>query len=35
MEPETHYAEQLRGTAALPTFFRMSSGPGWALPGSR
>ena len=26
-------AEQLRGTAALPTFFRMSSGPGWALVG--
>ncbi len=26
-------AEQLRGTAALPTFFRTSSGPGWALAG--
>jgi len=26
-------AEQLRGTAALPTFFRISSGPGWALAG--
>jgi 2-polyprenyl-6-methoxyphenol hydroxylase-like FAD-dependent oxidoreductase len=26
-------AERLRGTAALPTFFRMSSGPGWALAG--
>jgi len=26
-------AEPLRGTAALPTFFRMSSGPGWALVG--
>ncbi len=24
-------AERLRGTAALPTFFRASSGPGWAL----
>jgi 2-polyprenyl-6-methoxyphenol hydroxylase-like FAD-dependent oxidoreductase len=26
-------AEPLRGTAALPTFFRISSGPGWALVG--
>ncbi len=26
-------AERLRGTAALPTFFRRSSGPGWALAG--
>jgi flavin-dependent dehydrogenase len=26
-------AERLRGTAALPTFFRTSSGPGWALVG--
>ncbi len=26
-------AERLRGTAALPTFFRISSGPGWALVG--
>jgi flavin-dependent dehydrogenase len=26
-------AERLRGTAALPTFFRISSGPGWALAG--
>lgn len=26
-------AEPLRGTAALPTFFRVSSGPGWALAG--
>jgi flavin-dependent dehydrogenase len=26
-------AERLRGTAALPTFFRRSSGPGWALIG--
>jgi flavin-dependent dehydrogenase len=26
-------AEPLRGTAALPTFFRTSSGPGWALAG--
>jgi 2-polyprenyl-6-methoxyphenol hydroxylase-like FAD-dependent oxidoreductase len=26
-------AEPLRGTAALPTFFRTSSGPGWALVG--
>jgi 2-polyprenyl-6-methoxyphenol hydroxylase-like FAD-dependent oxidoreductase len=26
-------AERLRGTAALPTFFRTSSGPGWALAG--
>jgi 2-polyprenyl-6-methoxyphenol hydroxylase-like FAD-dependent oxidoreductase len=26
-------AEPLRGSAALPTFFRMSSGPGWALVG--
>jgi 2-polyprenyl-6-methoxyphenol hydroxylase-like FAD-dependent oxidoreductase len=26
-------AEPLRGTAALPTFFRKSSGPGWALAG--
>ena len=26
-------AEQLRGTAALPTFFRVPSGPGWALAG--
>jgi flavin-dependent dehydrogenase len=25
--------EPLRGTAALPTFFRTSSGPGWALAG--
>ena len=23
--------EPLRGTAALPTFFRVPSGPGWAL----
>lgn len=30
---EAVIAEQLRGTAALPTFFRMSSGPGWALVG--
>ncbi len=28
---EAVIAEQLRGTAALPTFFRRSSGPGWAL----
>jgi flavin-dependent dehydrogenase len=27
-------AERLRGTAALPTFFRKSSGPGWALAGA-
>ncbi len=26
-------AEPLRGTAALPTFFRTPSGPGWALAG--
>jgi 2-polyprenyl-6-methoxyphenol hydroxylase-like FAD-dependent oxidoreductase len=26
-------AGRLRGTAALPTFFRTSSGPGWALAG--
>jgi 2-polyprenyl-6-methoxyphenol hydroxylase-like FAD-dependent oxidoreductase len=26
-------ADRLRGTAALPTFFRISSGPGWALVG--
>ena len=26
-------AEHLRGTAALPTFFRVPSGPGWALAG--
>jgi len=26
-------AERLRETAALPTFFRISSGPGWALAG--
>jgi 2-polyprenyl-6-methoxyphenol hydroxylase-like FAD-dependent oxidoreductase len=26
-------AEPLRGTAALPTFFRTASGPGWALIG--
>jgi 2-polyprenyl-6-methoxyphenol hydroxylase-like FAD-dependent oxidoreductase len=26
-------AEHLRGTAALPTFFRGPSGPGWALAG--
>jgi flavin-dependent dehydrogenase len=26
-------AEPLRGTAALPTFFREPSGPGWALVG--
>ena len=26
-------AEPLRGTAALPTFFRTSSGPGWVLVG--
>ena len=26
-------AERLRGTAALPTFFRVPSGPGWALAG--
>jgi flavin-dependent dehydrogenase len=26
-------AEPLRGTAALPTFFRTASGPGWALVG--
>ena len=26
-------AERLRGTAALPTFFRTPSGPGWALAG--
>ena len=26
-------AERLRGTAALPTFFRTPSGPGWALVG--
>ena len=26
-------AGRLRGTAALPTFFRISSGPGWALAG--
>jgi 2-polyprenyl-6-methoxyphenol hydroxylase-like FAD-dependent oxidoreductase len=26
-------AERLRGTAALPTFFRRSSGPGWVLAG--
>jgi len=26
-------AERLRGTAALPTFFRTSCGPGWALAG--
>jgi hypothetical protein len=25
-------AEPLRGTAALPTFFRASSGPGWRWP---
>jgi 2-polyprenyl-6-methoxyphenol hydroxylase-like FAD-dependent oxidoreductase len=30
---EAVIAEQLRGTAALPTFFRSSSGPGWALAG--
>ncbi len=30
---EAVMAEQLRGTAALPTFFRISSGPGWALAG--
>ena len=30
---EAVIAEQLRGTAALPTFFRISSGPGWALVG--
>ena len=30
---EAVIAEQLRGTAALPTFFRISSGPGWALAG--
>jgi hypothetical protein len=28
-------AEPLRATAALPTFFRMSSGPGWALAGDQ
>jgi 2-polyprenyl-6-methoxyphenol hydroxylase-like FAD-dependent oxidoreductase len=26
-------AEPLRGTGALPSFFRTSSGPGWALAG--
>jgi flavin-dependent dehydrogenase len=26
-------AEHLRGTAALPTFFRVPSGPGWVLAG--
>ena len=26
-------AERLRGTAALPTFFQISSGPGWAPAG--
>ena len=30
---EAVIAEPLRGTAALPTFFRISSGPGWALVG--
>jgi 2-polyprenyl-6-methoxyphenol hydroxylase-like FAD-dependent oxidoreductase len=30
---EAVIAEHLRGTAALPTFFRTSSGPGWALAG--
>ena len=30
---EAVIAERLRGTTALPTFFRMSSGPGWALAG--
>jgi flavin-dependent dehydrogenase len=30
---EAVIAERLRGTAALPTFFRISSGPGWALVG--
>ena len=30
---EAVIAGQLRGTAAPPTFFRMSSGPGWALVG--
>ena len=30
---EGQIAEPLRGTAALPTFFRTSSGPGWALAG--
>ncbi|HTU05225.1 MAG TPA: NAD(P)/FAD-dependent oxidoreductase [Trebonia sp.] len=30
---EAVMAERLRGTAALPTFFRRSSGPGWVLAG--
>jgi flavin-dependent dehydrogenase len=30
---EAVIAERLRGTAALPTFFRRSSGPGWVLAG--
>jgi hypothetical protein len=30
---EAVITEQLRGTAALPTFPRMSSGPGWAIGG--
>ena len=30
---EAVIAEPLRGTAALPTFFRTSFGPGWALVG--
>ncbi len=30
---EAAIAERLRGTAALPTFFRISSGPAWALVG--
>jgi flavin-dependent dehydrogenase len=30
---EAVIAEHLRGTAAVPTFFRTSSGPGWALVG--
>jgi flavin-dependent dehydrogenase len=30
---EAVIAEPLCGTAALPTFFRTSSGPGWALVG--
>jgi hypothetical protein len=32
---EAVITEQLRGTAALPTFPRMSSGPGWAIGGDR
>jgi 2-polyprenyl-6-methoxyphenol hydroxylase-like FAD-dependent oxidoreductase len=30
---EAVIAERLRGTTALPTFFRKSAGPGWALVG--